>query len=348
MRIKEVVQFEDGSYSELPINWIIDDCDSALTYCWWPPSNIKNLSSLMTRKATVNPKTWQKHCVSIINVCSTLAKARQIAENSDYCTTDDNKGKGRRTKFLNSKYIDEDECSNISSMEGVDDPIEENDLPLPAYPQAKIMSESESQASLKGIDEHLSPIQYSPLVEEGIEEENVAISDNTTNNNNLLVTADQFSIIIRILTKIEIKIKNLNQRLDKLTITNNRLVGSTENVKKYFPLQTIENVIIFEEQLKNATFAKEFFSYIDRFGGKSPADNVRQILSNLFSKEFAALYTWKGRKNKINISQLQMVQIIKDKIIDSTSNFREVDFNTEAAEWFRLGLQRKCREEKKK
>ena len=287
---------------------------------------------------------------------------------------DDNKGKGRRTKFLNSKYIDEDESFNTGSMEDVDDPIEENDLPLPAYPQAKIMSESESQASLKGIDEHLSPIQYSPLVEdmiyntasskdaidehlsrieysplaeEVIEEENVAVRDNTTNKNNLLVTADQFSIIIRILTKIEIKIENLHQRLDKLTINNNTLVGSTEIVKKYFPLRTIEEVTNFEKQLQNTAIAKEFFIYIDRFGGKTPADNVRQILSNLFSSEFAALYTWKGRRNNINISQLQMVRIIKDKIIDSNPNFREVDFNKEGAEWFRLGLQRKCREKKK-
>lgn len=70
-----VVQFEDASYSEVPINWIVDDSNSTSTYCWWPPNNIKNLSTLITRKTLPNPKTWQKHCVSIVNVCSTLAKA---------------------------------------------------------------------------------------------------------------------------------------------------------------------------------------------------------------------------------------------------------------------------------
>ena len=72
------------------------------------------------------------------------------------------------------------------------------------------------------------------------------------------MTDDQFSIIIIILTQIEIKIENLNRRLDNLTINNNRLVGSTEIVKKYFPLRIIEDVTNFEEQLKMQQLLRNF------------------------------------------------------------------------------------------
>lgn len=61
-----VVKFiDDGTVSEIPTNWLKDD----KTHCWWPPTNTKNLSSFMLKRAEPDLKTWIQHPILIEKYC---------------------------------------------------------------------------------------------------------------------------------------------------------------------------------------------------------------------------------------------------------------------------------------
>lgn len=64
-----VVTFDDDSTSEVPSNWVIDS-DEDGPRCWWPPSNTKNLSTLVSKRVEPVKSTWQRLNVNLGRFCS--------------------------------------------------------------------------------------------------------------------------------------------------------------------------------------------------------------------------------------------------------------------------------------
>ena len=58
-----VVTFDDQTISEVPYNWLESKSDE-LSLCWWP-TNFKNISSLIMKRAEPDEKTWQLLSVTI-------------------------------------------------------------------------------------------------------------------------------------------------------------------------------------------------------------------------------------------------------------------------------------------
>ncbi|XP_026830464.1 uncharacterized protein LOC113563263 [Ooceraea biroi] len=94
-----VVTFHDDTTSEVPSNWLID-FDEDGSSCWWPPSNTKNLSTLISKRIEPVKSTWQRLSVNLGRFCNTLEKARKIAEDSQYTSANEEElGRGRRKRF---------------------------------------------------------------------------------------------------------------------------------------------------------------------------------------------------------------------------------------------------------
>ncbi|XP_077262550.1 uncharacterized protein LOC143897617 [Temnothorax americanus] len=84
----------DNEVSEVPSNWLETNVEESL--CWWPV-HCKNASALIAKRSEPNKKSWDKLPVTIEKYCTSYEKARKVAENANYATTDDDQlGKGRR------------------------------------------------------------------------------------------------------------------------------------------------------------------------------------------------------------------------------------------------------------
>ncbi|XP_076236191.1 uncharacterized protein LOC143180384 [Calliopsis andreniformis] len=167
-------------------------------------------------------------------------------------------------------------------------------------------------------------------------------------NENLEKTSEKSDIVLKVLARLERKIDNLTKRLNR--IDGRQLptpIGSVDTIKKVFPLSNMEDVINFEKQLENETVNNELLTFLDRIGGNTPEDNVKNIFNKLFTNEFAKNHTWCGRKNKQAISNLKLIQVVREKIVTQYQGYRETNFHRTASEWFRLGAQRLSRELKK-
>ena len=79
-----VVTFEDKSTSEVPTNWLIDSEDVPMS--WWPPSNTKNLSSLISKRIEPNKSTWQKLNITLERICSKYENFSYIIQNARLLT----------------------------------------------------------------------------------------------------------------------------------------------------------------------------------------------------------------------------------------------------------------------
>lgn len=63
-----VVSFcHDDLVSEVPTNWLQKDGDDCL--CWWPPKNVKNVQSLISKRVSPDVQTWQLLVVNVEIYC---------------------------------------------------------------------------------------------------------------------------------------------------------------------------------------------------------------------------------------------------------------------------------------
>ncbi|XP_071653230.1 uncharacterized protein [Temnothorax longispinosus] len=84
----------DNEVFEVPSNWLETNVEESL--CWWPV-HCKNASTLIAKRSKPNKKSWDKLPVTIEKYCTSYEKARKVAEDANYVTTDDDQlGKGRR------------------------------------------------------------------------------------------------------------------------------------------------------------------------------------------------------------------------------------------------------------
>jgi len=59
---------ENKTTSEIPTNWLHEDEDNIL--CWWPPTHVKNLTSLIAKRVKPDIKTWSLYAVKVEKYCS--------------------------------------------------------------------------------------------------------------------------------------------------------------------------------------------------------------------------------------------------------------------------------------
>ncbi|XP_018360779.1 PREDICTED: uncharacterized protein LOC108759712 [Trachymyrmex cornetzi] len=100
---------ESDTFSEVPSNWLYEEKNKIL--CWWPVK-VKNVTSYISNRIPPDESTWEMCEVEIETYCDTWEKARKIADDPMYRTTDDEDlGKGRRTKINNTRFSSSPEDS---------------------------------------------------------------------------------------------------------------------------------------------------------------------------------------------------------------------------------------------
>ncbi|XP_031328237.1 uncharacterized protein LOC116159405 [Photinus pyralis] len=98
--------------SEIPMSWL---CENN-TKCWWPAQS-KNVTSLITREVPPNTDKWDLEEIKVDILGVSLEKARKLADNLDYVSTDDaEKGRGKRKVTQPTKLLSDDDSEpQISS-----------------------------------------------------------------------------------------------------------------------------------------------------------------------------------------------------------------------------------------
>ncbi|XP_026823901.1 uncharacterized protein LOC113561593 [Ooceraea biroi] len=92
----------------------------------------------------------------------------------------------------------------------------------------------------------------------------------------------------------------------------------------------------------------QFKNFISKIGGQGARDNIKRILERLFTNEVAIKCLWKGKKNNFRVNNLNLIIIMKEIILDTHPTVKEIEFETECADWLRFAKQRFDRENKKK
>ncbi|CAH0556700.1 unnamed protein product [Brassicogethes aeneus] len=126
MKEYAIVRFvETNDFSEIPNNWIQNRNSEKIT-CKWPPPTVKNTNSLI--KSRCSPGIdWLSYEIEILKYCDTLEKARKLAEDADYTSSDEILGRGCRKRQpsavasmeinLNESESSDDDLTNIPASQ---------------------------------------------------------------------------------------------------------------------------------------------------------------------------------------------------------------------------------------
>ncbi|KAB0794566.1 hypothetical protein PPYR_11405, partial [Photinus pyralis] len=330
------VEEEDCTTSEIPMAWLFENN----TKCWWP-SHSKNVGSLISRNVSPNIQKWSiEHDIVVEAVGVSLEKARKLAKDNNYVSSDDaNKGRGKRQIINPSKFSsDEDVSGPVSSKNWRQ--LTNISLP-PALPMAST-TYTESPDSPRVAEEAVgveNDIQSMPVVIIGeqnltndeeieFEAELVNVGDrvtehavnrvnrepNTTDIEEILksIVKEQHQQITRMFVSINIALKSIDKRLKTLEMgrevnTNDGL----EAMKQFLPLgntdeNSFENVIS-----SNPEIANQFTKFVTAVGGNSAKDNVSRVLKKIFTNKCAMDCSWMGRKNNFAVNKLLCMGTIK-------------------------------------
>ncbi|XP_012542129.1 uncharacterized protein LOC105839990 isoform X2 [Monomorium pharaonis] len=111
------------------------------------------------------------------------------------------------------------------------------------------------------------------------------------------------------------------------------------------PINSIQNLKKFEEDMENAETRTNFIEFMKKIGGKDNKNMVQRCLNRLFTNEFGKACSWLGRRNNYRMCDLKCICILKSVL--TAKGVDECDFETIASEWFRLSKMRYDRENKK-
>ncbi|KAM0727249.1 hypothetical protein ACS0PU_006581 [Formica fusca] len=315
-----VVIFDNNEVSEVPDNWLIDK--GGEDYCWWPPAHMKNLTSLIANCVKPNESTWSLLHVTVEKYCNTIEKARRIAEDSQYSSTDDAElGKGYRKHRPAKKYLNISSSDNESNEE-IATSEKNKTTKLPCIPPLLVQHYNNSKnqnITTKSI--RSSQSNHDLEVSNKVQESTSSILRYNENR-------DERSDLISILKRIEEKLDNLTricavfqfdfndiqQRVDRITPIV-KICGPTENIRKLLPLTSIEEINNFERFLKEEKNLVEYKTFIGKIGGHSVRENIKRVLSSIFDDRLAKQCSLKGKKNNYGIEKLTILKIIRDMTI---------------------------------
>ncbi|XP_071575507.1 uncharacterized protein [Temnothorax nylanderi] len=390
-----VVCFIDNTVSEVPTNWIHEDDNEVM--CWWPPTSVKNVSTLISKRADPDKKSWSLISVKIQKYFASVEKARKAAEDDNYTSTDDQRmGKGQRKKkpiHVNHSDTDENEERNndkknrrsssknmkVYGRKKVNVPInkeqseddltgnEQNiDKALPAWPTDLEIQSSQNNANI-GVKSVTNNNQNDVMQTTGRElvrehsEMSASKSESSgskrtwntnksTENNTVLNFLERIDEnvenLMRAVADMHLELDDVSAQLTNKYIRNGQNKSNTERIKTFLPLKCVDDIKKIEAELKNdKTLYNEYEAFLQKIGGHSPREHVRNILAKVFSNECAMKCSWKGRRQNFAVSKLLVITVMKDVILGHHV-VTEKDLDTISAEWFRFAKQRKNREEK--
>ncbi|XP_055522354.1 uncharacterized protein LOC129716549 [Wyeomyia smithii] len=165
------------------------------------------------------------------------------------------------------------------------------------------------------------------------------VDDNSCENTNCHAKLDY---IIRKLLQIDLMMKDITQRFDDHVFPRTKVL-LPEVVFTSLPIKSVEDLEDFEQKLENVAYLQAFQTKIARLGGKNSSKKIINAMESIFSNEFAAYYSWQGRKHKEKISEQKIIKTLEDYLLKMVPDLNRATFNEVGACWFRFAKQRLLR-----
>ncbi|KAM0730364.1 hypothetical protein ACS0PU_002693 [Formica fusca] len=121
-----------------------------------------------------------------------------------------------------------------------------------------------------------------------------------------------------------------------------------DKIKQKFPLTSIQNLLDFDDVLKDDQEAfMQVVNKILQIGGKNEKDFVRRALAVTFDDNLACMCSWMGKKNNFKIGDTHIMLSIKKAFKATFPRSTEKDLEQLVMEWFRFANVRKQKKERK-
>ncbi|CAG9856463.1 unnamed protein product [Phyllotreta striolata] len=117
------------------------------------------------------------------------------------------------------------------------------------------------------------------------------------------------------------------------------------NLPNVFPLKSIEDLLRFEECLKNEETKLCFITKMKKIGGRDYKDHLNRCLKFVFSNELGVTCSYEGRKGNYKLKDTQIANLLIENLMGWHSATL-AECQTVVTEWFRLSKQRLMREQK--
>ncbi|XP_050504228.1 uncharacterized protein LOC126884893 [Diabrotica virgifera virgifera] len=282
-----IVQFlEDMSVEAVPTLWLRGDL------CYWPPYKQEKLTSAIKKQAL--DTNWSQHKVKVFRNATfdNYARARVKAKSAEDCSASDlysdpDIGKRKRFPKVFSSSSSDDSLSNL-----------ECPIKAPRFKKTKIEQYPDTE---------ISEVIDLPFTEE---------KEDIPSMNEPGFSGEQVThCCLQQEHQVLVELKNQNHMLrgmitDVLKIVteikqNQRPAEHLETSESLFVKYNIQFPIKSEEDfLQLDTILLEDYNYnnavkeLSKFGGSSPYNFIKRVMSTILSDNLIIEYSWLGRKGK--------------------------------------------------
>lgn len=368
-----VVEFlDDNSVAVVPNNWIIEDGKK----CLWPSKFKAPKRTLAVKNAVAPSKEFVALSVRVMykGDYNQARKRLTIADlTSDLQTETEDEDNSKRKKRPNPRFV----------LDDTDDTDDDEDVAVPRRKSPR-KSASKKAPSPPHPPTIAPPIPQSPDYESELlihrsrksTPRRLVLSPTTPPRSSspaspptaLPTLFEQRSNIgsferklLMVMEEVKVQVnfntKLINAVLKKIDTGSSTIVDQAEidgELAKLFPIQTQEEVLTFEEKLKEEDMANKMVKFLSPIGGENMKKTVRRLLAFMFSNKLAREVNWVGKGGKLAFSKLKLKDILIRAVRANrlSSDATHSDICNTVKEWFRYSCDReggrKEREERKK
>ncbi|XP_036423060.1 uncharacterized protein si:dkey-266f7.5 isoform X2 [Colossoma macropomum] len=156
-----------------------------------------------------------------------------------------------------------------------------------------------------------------------------------------------FKLLREINNKVQensIMLKELLSRSDQAGLPSSTSTLS-ETFQAKLPLNSLEELNVIENKLKDKKTRQTYIDYLSRLGGFGQKQIVRRMLDSVMTDDLAESFNWQGRQNKKAISGLELIRVIKGAALYRGVNDAEAE--KEIKNWLRFASDRNARKKLK-
>ncbi|XP_076243436.1 uncharacterized protein LOC143184823 isoform X2 [Calliopsis andreniformis] len=300
-----IVQFlEDGTVEATPTMWIRDDI------CYWPTLPQNRLMDAIKRLDPVDA-SWPKHKIKVFrnstyeDYTEALCKAKEATEENNDLQSENEALQKRNRKQKRFSSSDDDSLNYVNCL-----------LPTPS--RRKKQKNIELCTPLNhdaDEDKHNVLVKIendsSPTHDFATENENTNSYRNCQETDRYLRTIiEQNHLLQGLVSHVLNEIKILKNDLKGTNSAPQKQSLFTKYDEVKFPLNSEEDIEIFEKILSNQEDFEDGVNELSKVGGSNTYQFVKRVLMSLMTNDLALKYSWLGRKGKKEFYNLRTASLV--------------------------------------
>ncbi|CAG9820201.1 unnamed protein product [Phaedon cochleariae] len=349
-----VVQFKEndklGDVSVIPTNWLVDE-----HLCWWP-TNSRITRTLIIKRSLPN-SDWSQYDCNIHNLYDSYANA--LEHEKKLAATSESEGEQRpgKRKVKQKKTADYESIvhppSVYSDLSDDDSSAKEGSLGdsgCENLGNIEVTQSTEDELRKSEISGKCSFVNCGtediPLIEHLDDTADVTVVENLP----VVVSANHISDIMEMIADIrsicQITLNKVNSIVEHSLQRQINIDSTDDAIKEYLPLKTMDNLLNLEDLLKNnKTAAAQLMNKLVLVGGSDYKNLIRRCLQQIIEDELAQYCSWTGQKQNFRISDLKIMDILKQSVKEVFKATTDKEFELIVMEWMRFAKQRLKRKE---